>query len=110
MSSNTKKNVKVIFKPAVPLLSNFMSPARCEHQQRNLQFIAFALRFQDRVYVQQNSVENVYNLSVVEFRDQVVHDGCIRKHLWQTLLDMIKRERRGEVVDRYGGVFGIACR
>ncbi|XP_019733322.1 cullin-3-B-like isoform X1 [Hippocampus comes] len=70
-----------------------------DHQTATI-MIRDILMYMDRVYVQQNSVENVYNLSVVEFRDQVVHDSCIRKHLWQTLLDMIKRERRGEVVDR----------
>lgn len=52
------------------------------------------------MYVQQNNVENVYNLGLIIFRDQVVRYGCIRDHLRQTLLDMIARERRGEVVDR----------
>lgn len=61
----------------------------------------FVLCFQDRVYVQQNNVENVYNLGLIIFRDQVVRYGCIRDHLRQTLLDMIARERKGEVVDRY---------
>ncbi|RXN22959.1 cullin-3 isoform X1 [Labeo rohita] len=61
----------------------------------------------DRVYVQQNNVENVYNLGLIIFRDQVVRYGCIRDHLRQTLLDMIARERRGEVVDR--GAIRNAC-
>lgn len=51
--------------------------------------------------MQQNNVENVYNLGLIIFRDQVVRYGCIRDHLRQTLLDMIARERKGEVVDRY---------
>lgn len=63
-----------------------------------LYFCVFVL--QDRVYVQQNNVENVYNLGLIIFRDQVVRYGCIRDHLRQTLLDMIARERKGEVVDR----------
>lgn len=46
-------------------------------------------------------MENVYNLGLIIFRDQVVRYGCIRDHLRQTLLDMIARERKGEVVDRY---------
>ncbi|KAF1393914.1 hypothetical protein PFLUV_G00020980 [Perca fluviatilis] len=61
----------------------------------------------DRVYVQQNNVENVYNLGLIIFRDQVVRYGCIRDHLRQTLLDMIARERKGEVVDR--GAIRNAC-
>lgn len=68
----------------------------------NALYIHFLFVFgpQDRVYVQQNNVENVYNLGLIIFRDQVVRYGCIRDHLRQTLLDMIARERKGEVVDR----------
>uniref|UniRef100_A0A3Q3WVP6 Cullin family profile domain-containing protein n=1 Tax=Mola mola TaxID=94237 RepID=A0A3Q3WVP6_MOLML len=65
------------------------------------------LMYMDRVYVQQNNVENVYNLGLIIFRDQVVRYGCIRDHLQQTLLDMIARERKGEVVDR--GAIRNAC-
>ncbi|TSY27757.1 Cullin-3 [Bagarius yarrelli] len=65
------------------------------------------LMYMDRVYVQQNNVENVYNLGLIIFRDQVVRYGCIRDHLRQTLLDMISRERKGEVVDR--GAIRNAC-
>lgn len=72
--------------------------------QYNVVFTPFSLVSQDRVYVQQNNVENVYNLGLIIFRDQVVRYGCIRDHLRQTLLDMIARERKGEVVDRYAGV------
>jgi cullin 3 len=75
------------------------------------------LMYMDRVYVQQNDVDNVYNLGLIIFRDQVrygkrvghvsndlsgkvVRYGCIRDHLRETLLDMVMRERRGEKVDR----------
>ena len=59
------------------------------------------LLLQDRVYVQQNNVDNVYNLGLMIFRDQVVRYPIIRDHLRQTLLEMVAKERRGEVVDRY---------
>ena len=58
------------------------------------------LMYMDRVYVQQNNCENVYNLGLILFRDKVVRYGCISNHLRQTLLDMIMKERRGEVIDR----------
>ncbi|XP_074104942.1 cullin 3 [Cotesia typhae] len=58
------------------------------------------LMYMDRVYVQQNDVDNVYNLGLIIFRDQVVRYGCVRDHLRETLLGMVSRERRGEVVDR----------
>ncbi len=58
------------------------------------------LMYMDRVYVQQNQCDNVYNLGLILFRDKVVRYGSIGQHLRQTLLDMIARERRGEVIDR----------
>ncbi|XP_070538855.1 cullin-3-like [Ptychodera flava] len=68
--------------------------------QTSMVMIRDILMYMDRVYVQQNNVENVYNLGLILFRDLVVRYGCIRDHLRQTLLDMVARERRGEVVDR----------
>lgn len=68
--------------------------------QTSMVMIRDILMYMDRVYVQQNSVDNVYNLGLIIFRDQVVRYGCIRDHLRDTLLDMVMRERRGEVVDK----------
>ena len=62
--------------------------------------IIFACMFQDRVYVQQNNVDNVYNLGLKIFRDEVVRHPSICDHLRHTLLEMVAKERRGEVVDR----------
>jgi len=58
------------------------------------------LMYMDRVYVQQQNVESVYNLGLTIFRDQVVRCPKIRTHLRELLLEMVARERRGEVVDR----------
>lgn len=68
--------------------------------QTSMVMIRDILMYMDRVYVQQNDVDNVYNLGLVVFRDQVVRYGCVRDHLRDTLLDMVARERRGEKVDR----------
>lgn len=68
--------------------------------QTSMVMIRDILMYMDRVYVQQNDVDNVYNLGLIIFRDQVVRYGCIRDHLRETLLDMVMRERRGEKVDR----------
>ncbi|PNF42189.1 Cullin-3 [Cryptotermes secundus] len=68
--------------------------------QTSMVMIRDILMYMDRVYVQQNDVDNVYNLGLIIFRDQVVRYGCIRDHLRETLLDMVMRERKGEVVDR----------
>lgn len=57
------------------------------------------LMYMDRVYVKQNEFDNVYNLGLIIFRDQVVRHGRIRDHLRKTLLDMVMLERKGEVID-----------
>uniref|UniRef100_A0A8C5E8R9 Cullin-3-like n=1 Tax=Gouania willdenowi TaxID=441366 RepID=A0A8C5E8R9_GOUWI len=63
--------------------------------------------YMDHVYVEQNYVENVQNLGMIIFRDEVVHYCSIRHHLQRTLLDMITKDRKGEVVDR--GAIRNAC-
>ncbi|KAK7089946.1 cullin-3-like [Littorina saxatilis] len=75
--------------------------------QTSMVMIRDILMYMDRVYVQQNNVDNVYNLGLIIFRDQVVRHPTIRDHLRATLLDMVAKERRGEVVDR--GAVKNAC-
>jgi len=68
--------------------------------QTSMVMIRDILMYMDRVYVQQNNVENVYNLGLILFRDHIVRYGNISDHLRSTLLDMVARERKGEVIDR----------
>lgn len=75
--------------------------------QTSMVMIRDILMYMDRVYVQQNNVDNVYNLGLMIFRDQVVRHPTIRDHLRTTLLEMVAKERRGEVVDR--GAVKNAC-
>lgn len=75
--------------------------------QTSMVMIRDILMYMDRVYVQQTGVDNVYNLGLMIFRDQIVRNPVIRDHLRQTLLDMVMKERRGEVVDR--GAVKNAC-
>lgn len=58
------------------------------------------LMYMDRVYVQNFNVEPVYNLGLILFRDTVVRYPQIKDHLRQTLLEMVHKERRGELTDR----------
>ena len=78
-----------------------------EDHQTSMVMIRDILMYMDRVYVQQNNCENVYNLGLVIFRDMIVRYGFIGNHLRITLLDMIAKERRGEVIDR--GSIKSAC-
>lgn len=71
-----------------------------EHQT-SMTMIRDILMYMDRVYVSQNKIENVYNLGLNLFREHVVrYGGGIREHLRDTLLSSVRRERRGEVIDR----------
>ncbi|CAF3577023.1 unnamed protein product [Rotaria sordida] len=58
------------------------------------------LMYMDRVYVSGQKLEPVYNLGLILFRDNVVRYTPIRDYLRQTLLDMVAKERRGEVVEK----------
>ncbi|GFR57443.1 cullin-3 [Elysia marginata] len=84
------------------LNNNFLQTlnAAWNDHQTSMVMIRDILMYMDRVYVQQNNVDNVYNLGLIIFRDQVVRYPSIRDHLRSTLLDMVAKERRGEVVDR----------
>lgn len=75
--------------------------------QTSMVMIRDILMYMDRVYVQQNNVDNVYNLGLMIYREKVVRHPMIRDHLRSTLLEMVARERRGEVVDR--GAVKNAC-
>lgn len=86
----------------ISLNNNFLDTlnAAWNDHQTSMVMIRDILMYMDRVYVQQNSVDNVYNLGLILFRDLVVRYGNIRDHLCQTLLTLVRRERKGEVVDR----------
>ncbi|CAF3505905.1 unnamed protein product, partial [Adineta steineri] len=58
------------------------------------------LMYMDRVYVSGQKLEPVYNLGVILFRDNVVRYPAVRDHLRQTLLDMVAKERRGEIIEK----------
>ncbi|KAL9963581.1 hypothetical protein ACROYT_G027104 [Oculina patagonica] len=86
----------------VSLNNNFLDTlnAAWNDHQTSMVMIRDILMYMDRVYVQQNGVDNVYNLGLILFRDLVVRYGNIRDDLCQTLLTLVRRERKGEVVDR----------
>lgn len=60
------------------------------------------LMYMDRVYVQQQNVEPVYNLGLTIFRDEIVRYGTLSDTLRNTLLRMIAAERGGEVINKMG--------
>lgn len=48
--------------------------------QTSMVMIRDILMYMDRVYVQQNNVDNVYNLGLIIFRDQVLIFCCCFYH------------------------------
>lgn len=84
------------------LINNFLTTlnAAWEDHRTAMVMIRDILMYMDRVYVSVQKLEPIYNLGVILFRDNVVRYGPIRDYLRQTLLDMVGKERRGEVVDK----------
>lgn len=62
--------------------------------QTSMVMIRDILMYMDRVYVQQNNVDNVYNLGLMIFRDHIIRHPATHSHLCATLLAMVARERR----------------
>uniref|UniRef100_A0A915Q496 Cullin family profile domain-containing protein n=1 Tax=Setaria digitata TaxID=48799 RepID=A0A915Q496_9BILA len=60
------------------------------------------LMYMDRVYVQQQNVDPVYNLGLILFRDEIIRYGTLGDTLRNILLKMIAAERGGEIINRIG--------
>ena len=56
------------------------------------------------MYVHQYETVNVYDLGLIQYKDEVLHHPLVREHLRNTLLAMIAQERKGEIVERYDTV------
>ncbi len=84
------------------LINNFLTTLNVAWNDHRTAMVMIRdiLMYMDRVYVSGQKLEPVYNLGLILFRDNVVRYAPIRDHLRQTLLDMVAKERRGEVVER----------
>uniref|UniRef100_A0A1I8M276 Cullin family profile domain-containing protein n=1 Tax=Musca domestica TaxID=7370 RepID=A0A1I8M276_MUSDO len=83
------------------LHNNFLpklNQAWTDHQT-SMVMIRDILMYMDRVYVQNRDVENVYNLGLILFRDEIVRYSEIQKALRETLLNMVMSERSGEAIN-----------
>ena len=54
----------------------------------------------DRIYVKHQNKVPVHEMGLDKWRDVVVRNKRVRERLLTTLLDMIQKERTGEVIDR----------
>jgi len=55
---------------------------------------------QDRIYVVKKKKDKVYDFGLKLFRSVVVHHDHVRPRLRRLLLDAVRRERSGEVIDK----------
>lgn len=70
-----------------------------DHNQ-SLQMIRDILMYMDRVYVAAQNRTPVHELGLNLWRDVVVRTPKIRSRLLPTLLDLVQKERNGEIIDR----------
>jgi len=70
------------------------------YHKTSMLMIRDILMYMDRVYVTQNNVPSVYDLGLELFRRNVAENPQIRQRQRLILLELIRSERQGEVIDR----------
>ncbi|CAH8343344.1 unnamed protein product [Eruca vesicaria subsp. sativa] len=70
-----------------------------EHNKA-LEMIRDILMYMDRTYIESSKKPHVHPMGLILWKDNVVHSPKIDKRLLNTLLDLVHKERVGEVIDR----------
>lgn len=70
-----------------------------EHN-KSLQMIRDILMYMDRTYVTNNNKTPVHELGLNLWRDNIVRSPKIRDRLLDTLLELVQRERTGDIINR----------
>ncbi|CAH8253462.1 unnamed protein product [Arabidopsis lyrata] len=70
-----------------------------EHNKA-LEMIRDILMYMDRTYIESTKKTHVHPMGLNLWRDNVVHFTKIHTRLLNTLLDLVQKERTGEVIDR----------
>ncbi|KAK8522909.1 hypothetical protein V6N13_115857 [Hibiscus sabdariffa] len=65
-----------------------------------LQMIRDILMYMDRTYIPNTRKTPVHELGLNLWRDYIIHSGKIQSRLLSTLLELVHKERTGEVIDR----------
>ena len=58
------------------------------------------MQYMDRIYVKHHNKAPVHDLGLTLWRDHVVRRAPIKDRILNILLDMVYRERSGEIIDR----------
>ncbi len=70
-----------------------------EKHQKALLLLNEIFEYLNHAYSIPNGKPEIYAVGLNIFRDRLVHYGCIRDHMRETLLSMVMCERKGEVID-----------
>ncbi|KAJ8773688.1 hypothetical protein K2173_006338 [Erythroxylum novogranatense] len=73
---------------------------RWSDHNKALQMIRDILMYMDRTYIPSTHKTPVHELGLNLWRDNIIHSAKIQTRLLNTLLELIRRERTGEVIDR----------
>ncbi|RWR78397.1 cullin-3A-like protein isoform X1 [Cinnamomum micranthum f. kanehirae] len=71
-----------------------------EDHNKALQMIRDILMYMDRTYVPSSSKTPVHELGLNLWRDNIIHSSKIQTRLLTTLLELVHKERMGEVINR----------
>lgn len=89
---------KVEATQGVPFLKELK--LRWDEHNKSTQMIRDILMYMDRTYVAQQQKTAVFQLGLELWRDNVVRNKKIGERLLSILMDLIHKERTGEVIDR----------
>lgn len=63
-------------------------------------WLSAPLQYMDRTYVTQQHKTPVFQLGLDLWRDHIVHNRHIQERLLAILMDLVQKERTGEIIDR----------
>jgi len=73
---------------------------RWDEHNKSTQMIRDILMYMDRTYIAQQNKTPVFQLGLELWKQHVVHHPVISRRMLNILLDLINKERSGEVIDR----------
>ncbi|KAL6186860.1 hypothetical protein ACLB2K_042979 [Fragaria x ananassa] len=99
MSSHLKEISKCIESAQGGMFLEEMNKLWTDHNKA-LQMIRDILMYMDRTYIPSTQKTPVHELGLNLWRDNIIHSSKIQMRLQNTLLELVLRERTGEVINR----------
>ncbi|CAH8349616.1 unnamed protein product [Eruca vesicaria subsp. sativa] len=99
MTGHLKEKAKIIESAQGGAFLEELNKKWNEHNKA-LEMIRDILMYMDRTYIESTKKPHVHPMGLILWKDNVVHSPKIHKRLLNTLLDLVQKERVGEVIDR----------